>query len=305
MQMERMMSAEMEDREWYRQEFGQFVPPDLLDFGVRVAPAPEPVTAASLEAELSHALFDRPLRMHFAPADAETATNDYIERLGAQSAYPGIAVYDASFDDRIAIRSALEKKRFAGIAVPATDDLSTALPEHIMEMVDGLGRLVLLDVCLSDENTARNVAQLCMQYPRAKVVVESAGKYQTLTEAAQGLFQFKDVLNMFFTTACVTEWQILESLFAAIEPHRILFSTGGRRALELGKTVVINDYLVEATPEHTKDSDGDTPPFTLRLYEELWAIRSAMERLGTNRDHILDFFCDNAEQLLKVALRRS
>jgi len=59
------------------------------------------------------------------------------------------------------------------------------------------------------------------------------------------------------------------------------------------------------TPEHTRDSDGDTPPFTLRLYEQIWAIRTAMERLGTNRDHILDFFHDNARQLLNVATRKS
>ncbi len=298
------MSTEINDRDWFAQEFGHFVPPDILDFGVRVAPSPEVMTAESLKADLSYALFDRPLGMHVAPADTNPATNDYIERLGGETGLPGLARYRQSESDQVALRAALEHKRVAGIAVSPTDALPAALPESMMEVIDGLGRLVVLDASLSDEDTAWGVAELCMQYPHAKFVVESAGKYQTLTDAAQGLYQFKDVLNLFFTTACVTEWQILESLFAAIEPHRILFATGGRRALEPGKSVIINDYVIDATPGHTKDSDGDTPPFTLRLYEEIWAIRTAMERLGVNRDHILDFFCDNARQLLNVATRK-
>jgi len=301
---ERTMNTEIDDREWYAREFGQFVPPDVLDFGVRVAPSPESMTAEPVRAALSHALFDRPLRMHYAPADARPDTNDYVGMLSAEAELPGLWGFEPGQSGPETLQTALIQKRFAGILACSPDDLPAALPDWAMEIIDRLGRLVVLDVSLSDENAAWHVAQLCMQYPRAKFVVEAAGSYQTLTEAAQGLYQFKDVLNLFFTTAGVTEWQILESLFAAIEPHRILFATGGRRALERGKTVVINDYLVETAPEHTKDFDGDTPPFTLRLYEEVWAIRSAMERLGINRDHILDFFCDNAEQLLNVATRK-
>ena len=297
------MSTEINDRGWFAQEFGHFVPPDILDFGVRVAPSPEVMTAESLKADLSYALFDRPLGMHVAPADTNPATNDYIERLGGETGLPGLARYRQSESDQVALRAALEHKRATGIAVSPTD----ALRQPFRGMYGGHRRsrtFRVLDASLSDEDTAWGVAELCMQYPHAKFVVESAGKYQTLTDAAQGLYQFKDVLNLFFTTACVTEWQILESLFAAIEPHRILFATGGRRALEPGKSVIINDYVIDATPGHTKDSDGDTPPFTLRLYEEIWAIRTAMERLGVNRDHILDFFCDNARQLLNVATRK-
>lgn len=298
------MNEAIDEREWYRREFGRFVPPDIIDFGVRVAPTPEAMTTPSIEADLSHTLFDRPLRLHCAAATASADINDYVERLSGKSGLPGLMGFAPDQVDLEVLEAALTQKPFAGIVVPPTDDLSANLPEAVMETIDALGRLVLLDVSLSDEKAAWHVAELCMQYPHAKFVIDSAGKYQTLTEAAQGLLQFRDVLNIFFTTAGVTEWQILESLFAAIEPHRILFATGGRRALELGKSVVINDYLVDATPEHTKDSDGDTPPFTLRLYEEIAAIRSAVERFGINRDHILDFFCDNAEQLLKVATRK-
>ena len=299
------MGIEIDDRDWYARLFGRFVPPDVFDFARRVAPAPEAKTAESLRPALSQALFNRPIHAQYAAAEAEPATNEYVERLSSQAGVPGLMGFAPDRITPDALEAALAPKRFAGIVLDSSEDLTAALPDWAMQLVDRLGRLVVLDISLSDENAAWQVAELCMQYPHAKFVVESAGKYQTLTDASQGLFQFKDVLNLFFTTACVTEWQILESLFAAIEPHRILFATGGGRALELGKSVIINDYVVEATPEHTRDSDGDTPPFTLRLYEQIWAIRTAMERLGTNRDHILDFFHDNARQLLNAATRKS
>ncbi len=298
------MGIEIDDRDWYARVFGRFVPPDVFDFGLRVAPEPGDMTAESQESALSQALFNRPIHVHCAAAEADPATNAYVEQASSRLGVPGLMGFAPDLIAPEALEEALGSKRFAGIVLDSSEDLTAALPEWAMQALDQLGRLLVLDISLSDENAAWQVAELCMQYPHAKFVVESAGKYQTLTDAAQGLYQFKDVLNLFFTTACVTEWQILESLFAAIEPHRILFATGGLRALELGKSVIINDYVVEASPEHTKDSDGDAPPFTLRLYEQIWAIRTAMERLGTNRDHILDFFNDNARQLLNVAMRK-
>ena len=78
------MGIEIDDRDWYARLFGRFVPPDVFDFARRVAPAPEAKTAESLRPALSQALFNRPIHAQYAAAEAEPATNEYVERLSGR-----------------------------------------------------------------------------------------------------------------------------------------------------------------------------------------------------------------------------
>jgi hypothetical protein len=301
-----IMSIAPDEKEWFAQELGQFVPPDILDFALRTAPAPPELAADGLATDLSDALFDRPLRVHFAAAKHGSETNEYVEKAAERQGLPPLMGFSSETSSPETLKASLAEKPFAGIVVPDAGDLSKALPEWAADITNDLGRIVLLDgLRLETEKRAQEVIELCGRYGHAKFIVEGAGSFQTLTDAAVGLLAFRDVLNLFFSVAGVTHWQIIESLFAAIDGYRILYATGGRQALERGKSVVINDYIVETAPQFTRDADGDAPPFTFRLYEQLWAIRTAAQRLGSPRDYILDLFCDNAERLLKVAVRKS
>jgi hypothetical protein len=102
----------------------------------------------------------------------------------------------------------------------------------------------------------------------------------------------------------VNHWEVMEYLFSHVPAEKILYATDAPIALAPGKSVEINHQYSYITPAPWSLSIADTQgrlQYTSFLYEELRAIRRAVERLGLGRSFVKGLFYDHGMALLKTA----
>lgn len=232
--------------------------------------------------------------------------NGYVATVCDGGRFFPLRAVDPGREDRDEVCADLDRHRFFGL-VPLLDarpDADSLLPDWLMEAADEAGVIVALDLppefALGRERGAEQLIALCEAYTRARLVLTGAGNPQSLRGYIDDLLRLRDAHNVFFDTAWITHWEFLEALFAVIDSYRLLFGSGLPRALTPGKRILVNNRMVEVTAELFRDAGRDIPPFTSFVYEELRAIRAAVERIGWARDTVLDFFHDNGMRLLKL-----
>ncbi|HQH74654.1 MAG TPA: hypothetical protein PK360_21435 [bacterium] len=102
-------------------------------------------------------------------------------------------------------------------------------------------------------------------------------------------------------TVLLNQMNLFLSEFPA---DRILYGTDIPLALAPGKSVEINDQYTYVTPvpwELSISDDHGKLRFTSFLYEELRAVKKAVERLDLPREFTRGLFYDNGMKLLKRA----
>jgi len=180
------------------------------------------------------------------------------------------------------------------------------LPDWAMQVADEMGLLVILHLPrpgrLADPVNRRDIAGLCRRWPRARIVLAHVGRAYYLRNALIGLSPVADISNLWFDTAMLNNWEVLALLFRRVAPSRILYGTDTPIALAPGKSVEINDQYTYVTPvpwELSIHDSGGKLQFTSFLYEELRAIKRAVEETGWDGSFIERLFFRNAMELLK------
>jgi hypothetical protein len=157
---------------------------------------------------------------------------------------------------------------------------------------------------LADPLNQRQIVELCTRYPRARIVLAHVGRAYYLAGVAGCLDRLKDLPNLYYDLAMLNHWEVLEHLFRTVPADRVLFATDTPIALAPGKSVEINDQYTYVTPVPWDISicdDRGRLRFTSFLYEELRAIRKAVERLGLGRTFVEGLFYGNGMRLLRAA----
>lgn len=182
------------------------------------------------------------------------------------------------------------------------------LPPWIMEIVNELGLLVMLHIPrkqrLADPLNQKQVVQLCKDYPKSRIVLAHIGRAYYLKNVVGNLEALKDLPNLYFDLAMLNNWEVLEYLFANVAPEKILYGTDIPIAIAPGKSVEINDQYTYVTPVpwHLSISDDHGKlVFTSFLYEELRAIKKAVDRLTLGRDFVRGILFENGMRLLRGA----
>ncbi len=187
-------------------------------------------------------------------------------------------------------------------------EIREMLPEGIMAVADALGLIVMLHIPrrgrLEDPLNRRQIRELCSRWPGARVILAHVGRAYYLRGAVGHLEELRDLPNLYFDTAMVNHAEVLEHLFTTVPPDRVLFGSDIPIALAAGKSVEINHQYAYITPEPWELSICDSAgrvTYTSFLYEQLRAIRRAVERLNLPRGFVEDFFHGNAERFLGPA----
>jgi glutamate-1-semialdehyde 2,1-aminomutase len=143
--------------------------------------------------------------------------------------------------------------------------------------------------------------ELCGRYPKARIVLAHIGRAYYLKNILEGLPPVKDLPNLYFDLAMLNHREVLEHLFREVDASRILYGTDTPIAIAPGKSVEINDQYTYVTPvpwDLSISDDHRKLVFTSFLYEELRAIRKAVERLSLSREWVRGLFYDNGARLL-------
>ena len=193
---------------------------------------------------------------------------------------------------------------------PNQVEISEMLGDELMSIANELGLIVMLHIPrtrrLADPVNQTQIVELCQRYPGAKIVLAHIGRAYFLKNVLGNLDGLKDLANLYVDLAMLNNWEVLEHTFSVFPQDRILYGSDTPIALAPGKSVEINDQYTYVTPVpwHLSISDDRQKlVFTSFLYEELRAIKKAVQRLALGREFVEGLFFGNGMQLLAGALK--
>jgi hypothetical protein len=194
---------------------------------------------------------------------------------------------------------------------PEEIEILDMIPHGLMEVIDGLGSIVMLHVPrtgrLADPLNQAQVKELARTYRNARIVLAHIGRAYYLKNITGWIEPLADFENLYVDTAMLNNWEVIEYLFEHFDHSRILYGTDMPISLCGGKSVEINDQYTYVTKEPWPLSISDNHGklvFTSFLYEELRVINKAGERLGLNGEFNEKFFWNNGMNLLEKAQPR-
>jgi len=317
----------------WREELDEFVPARVLDFHAHVFPA------ASLPAGQTFPCGGHPLREYeFADlredleevypgrqtfavcfglpfAEYDRAENNRYVAAGCDGkTLFALRLVDPA-EDPASVRRDVREHGFLGFkpypdyvrkTAPKLIEIRDMLPPAIMQVADELGLIVVLHIPrpgrLADPVNQRQIVELCTKWPRAKIILAHIGRAYYLRNIVGNLERLRDLPNLYFDLAMLNHWEVIEYLFRTVPHNRVLYGTDIPIALAPGKSVEINHQYTYVTPvpwDLSICDDRGKLVFTSFLYEELRAIRKAVERLALPRKFVEDLFYNNGMALLQ------
>ncbi|MCP4641376.1 MAG: amidohydrolase family protein, partial [bacterium] len=229
--------------------------------------------------------------------DYDKPRNDaYVREHCDNERFFGFRLFDPVNDTPKSLGADLDNGRFLGLKPylnyvrkpdPNDVEIHEMLPAWAMEMVNERGLIVMLHIPrkqrLADPLNQGQVVELCVRYPRAKIVLAHIGRAYYLKNIVGHLDRLRSLPNLYFDLAMLNHWEVLEYLFTNIDAHKILYATDAPICLAPGKSVEINDQYTYVTPVPWSLSISDDHgklAVTGFVSEELRAIKAAGHRAG-------------------------
>ena len=317
----------------FEEELDDFLPGRILDIHVHVlnegvlapgqpfhagGPAITSYTFEDLDQDLAECFPGREtmaLCFGLPIADADhQRNNDYVAAGCDNERYFGLRLLDPLRDDAESVRAELKGGRLLGLkpypvyprkADEGTVEIPEMLPDWAMEVADECGSLIMLHIPrrerIADPLNQRQIVELCTKYPHTRIVLAHIGRAYYYKNIVGHLDALRELPNLYYDLAMVNNWEVMEYAFARLDPGKILYGSDIPLALAPGKSVEINHGYTYVTPGPWSLSISDDHgklKFTSFLYEELRAVRKAVERLGLGRDFVDGLFYSNGMRLL-------
>jgi hypothetical protein len=244
--------------------------------------------------------------------------NEYIADNCDNERFFALRLLDPIMDDPNEVRADLEAGRYLGLKPypvyarnPNENDveIKDMLPDWSLEIVHDLGMLVMLHIPrsgrLADPLNQQQLVRICTKYPNARIVLAHIGRAYFLKNVIGNLDALRNLPNLYYDLTMLNNWEVIEYSFSKLRPESVLYGTDIPIALAPGKSVEINDQYTYVTPKPWPLSISDDHgkiQFTSFLYEELRAIRKAVDRLRLGESFVKGLFYDNGMQLLDEVL---
>ncbi len=324
------------NRKIFEEEFETFLPGRILDFHVHVMNAGVAREGAPLSCA-GHPIgrydlkdLEQDLREMYPGRETAAvcfgfpdvrydrdANNSYLAEACDRRRFFPFRLFDPVQDTPETLKKELAYGHFLGIkpypeyvrkADINTVEIPEMLPGWAMKMVNDMGLIVMLHIPrkgrLADALNQRQLVELCERYPKAKIVMAHVGRAYFIKNVVRQLDRLRELPNLYVDLAMLNHWEVLEYLFGHFPADRILYGTDIPIGLAPGKSVEINNGYTYVTPVPWALSISDDHGkivFTSFLYEELRAIKKAVERLGLSRQFVEDLFWNNGVALLEQA----
>jgi predicted TIM-barrel fold metal-dependent hydrolase len=181
------------------------------------------------------------------------------------------------------------------------------LPHHQLEVLDARRAWVTLHVPkagrLGHPANIAEVREIRRRYPNVVLVLAHLGRCYTLEHAREAFPPLADDEGLYFDSSAVLNPEVHRFALETFGPSRILYGSDnpvfymrGRRQFK-GRT-----YVNRTSYPFHFNRDRELPEveakYTLMMYEELRALRTACQQLGLDRLAIESLFHGNAERLM-------
>jgi len=244
--------------------------------------------------------------------------NDYVADGCDNDRFFGLRLLDPLKDNAESVHNDLAGRRLLGFkpypvyprkADEGLVEICEMLPDWAMEVANDYGAVIMLHIPrrarLADPLNQKQLVELCETYPRARIVLAHIGRAYYYQNVVGNLDALSELPNLYYDIAMVNNWEVMEYAFQRIAPHKWLYGSDIPLAIAPGKSVEINNHYTYVTPRPWPLSISDDHGklvFTSFLYEEIRAVRKAVERLGLGRDFVEGLFYDNGMRLLAAVL---
>ncbi|MFA5645413.1 MAG: amidohydrolase family protein [Candidatus Ratteibacteria bacterium] len=317
----------------FEEEFEEFLPSKILDFHVHISPVDalisnvHPVNAGghSLSSytinELETDMLDLyPRRESFAVCfgwcsrELDLAKNNrYVATSCDKERFFPVRMIMPEEDPEVVERDTVTQgflgfKPYLTFVQKPKEEITVRdmIPDSFMEIANRQGLFVVLHIPrkqrLADLENRKQVLWICENYPSAKIILAHVGRAYFMKNIVGNLEPFIDIPNLYFDLAMVSNWEVLEYLFSRASLERILYATDIPISLAAGASIEVNHQYSYLTPVPWDLSICDSDPrlvYTSFAYEEIRAIKKAVQRIGLGRRFVEDLFYHNGNRLLQ------
>jgi len=256
----------------------------------------------------------------FAPSCDFQASNDFT---ASQTSYdPDSAALMLVHPSMTAeyLDEQIEKHRFLGFkpyrAFSSTGDIDECritdfLPEHQIEVAHRRGLLIMMHLAkrdaIADQDNIDDLLRLTSKYPNAKWILAHCGRSYFSWAIERAASYLRDLHNVWYDTSSVCESDAFDALFSGIDVNQVMYGSDDLPVGVLrGKYITFGyawAYLCETN--HSMNLSHCNPQMTFTRYEQLRAMRRAVQKLFLSEKQCQDLFCNTAVRLIESVRRSS
>ena len=189
------------------------------------------------------------------------------------------------------------------------------LPPHQLDTLNRLRAVVMLhiprDGRLRDPVNLAQMLEIERNWPRVRLIIAHVGRAYCDEDIGDAFETLKATKNMVVDFSANTHDRAFEGALRAFGPERCLFGSDMpitrmrmRRVCEDGRYINIvprglyGDVSGDRNMREVAGQEADA--LTFFMYEEIKAIRRAVERVGLGRSDVEALFCSNARRFLSI-----
>lgn len=181
------------------------------------------------------------------------------------------------------------------------------LPHHALEVLEERRAWVTLHVPhaerLGHPQNIAEIREIRRRYPHIILVIAHLGRCYTVPHAQEAFPHLADDPGLYFDTSAVINADVLRLALATFGPRRLLYGTDNPVFYMRGRRQFSGRAYFNRTnyPFHfnqQREAPEIEAKYTLYLYEDLLALKTACTELGWSRGDIAALFSGNAERLI-------
>ncbi len=256
--------------------------------------------------------------------DDAKAMNDYVSRCSASTGFPALIFAHPTWTGA-ELEKGIRKGRFLGAKVylnlapsyiPQKEiRIFDFLPPHQLDVLDRNRWVAMLhiprDGRLRDPVNLAQMMEIERNWPRVRLIIAHVGRAYCDEDIGDAFEVLKATKSMVFDFSANTHDRSFEGALRAFGPGRCLFGSDMpitrmrmRRLCEGGRYINVVPRGLYGDVSGDRNMREVDPPeadqLTFFMYEEIKAIRRAMEKLGLGRADAEAVFYSNAKRFLGI-----
>jgi glutamate-1-semialdehyde 2,1-aminomutase len=249
------------------------------------------------------------------PCDFEGANEFLAQQLANDANSAGLMLVHPNMTAEVVERT-LDRHRLIGFKpyrnYAASGDIqncriSEFMPEHLIEIADRRGALIMMHVSKQDAIAdPENVAELldfAERFPRAKWILAHCARSYSAWAIERAAPKLRALKNVWYDVSSVCETDAMVALIQGVGPDRVMYGSDDLPIGMLrGKYITFGyawAYLSETN--HQLSLPHCDPRMTFTRYEQLRAMRRAAQNVGLTRPQIEAMFFHTANNLVATA----
>lgn len=183
------------------------------------------------------------------------------------------------------------------------------LPQSHLKALDAAGGILMLHIPragrLADEDNIREIFEIRQQYPSVRMIIAHVGRAYTMPNARAGLKAFDGAEGIYFDISANLNADVFRLAIDTLGSQWLLYGSDLPITYMRGVREYDGDRYINYTDEPytwntNRKSSEEESRYTFYLYEEIHALRLAVESAGLGKREFQQIMCHNGAALLGV-----